>query len=930
MKPLLDTIDPWIGPLIKEYPWLESVFSGIGITVVTATLAALGTLTTFLWRRWRRKPARAHPESRQDVHITVTPPPSIKPSPDPERRQRYLERMIQEWNTLRLQALDPAAADARARPLSLEQVYVDLQTTTPRPERLQLKDKERHEQPPLSVVEALCHAESQRMVLLGQPGSGKSTFSRHLALNLARALQSPGEFALSDRLPGWDGPTRLPAVISLGRLAAELKGDGVEQVAAGIRAQIDAYGAIAGYGETLLEELRTGDGLVIFDGLDEVPGKRRGLLKTALGRFATAYPRCWVLVTCRTHSYRQDTGWRLEWSAEHELADFSDAQIEHFVTAWYQARSEQDPGAKATNQRKAATLRAALAPNDPRGLLELARTPLLLTVMAIVHTHKELPGSRVAVYRECVDILLLRWHKSRGGDSERRGLLEDLTPHHVTERQLEQGLCEVAYRAHEAGEADRFGGGGRALVGGDTLRGVLHRHFRKSNEAVGVFLDYCRHANGLLLAQGAVTTVEDGEPERIYAFPHLSFEEYMAARHLRRLRGGCTSKAAELAGDSAWREVVRFLGEYLCHDRDGDIDLALALLKRLCPEDTPTSDADWRRVWLAGDLLPAVRQEAQEEDRDRAVETRIASRLVDCLGSAEALVDAPQDRAAVGRALARVGDPRPGVGLRDKGLPDIAWARIPGTAAVRESGRFPEFAAFKMGEFSFEIDDFALAVYPVTVAQYRPFVDRGGYGEDRYWSKAGRQMRDEESWEAPASWESPLWTLANHPVVGVSWYEAEAYCNWLNAQLPAEQAVRLATEAEWEWAARGPKGRKYPWGEVSPEGRCNYWESGIRRTSAVGAFPSGAGDWWQSWSGDDAVLQDLSGNVYEWVGSEHTDDYSTAGEYIGRNRAGGYRVIRGGAWNNEARSVRAARRYSWPPEGRFDFVGFRLARTLML
>jgi predicted NACHT family NTPase len=80
-----------------------------------------------------------------------------------------------------------------------------------------------------------------------------------------------------------------------------------------------------------LKELRTADSLVIFDDLDEVPGTKRSLVRAALNQFAAVYPRCWVLVTCRTHSYQQDSGGQLPWQAE-KLAFFSDAQMETFIT----------------------------------------------------------------------------------------------------------------------------------------------------------------------------------------------------------------------------------------------------------------------------------------------------------------------------------------------------------------------------------------------------------------------------------------------------------------------------------------------------------------------------------------------------------------------------------------------------------------------
>ncbi|HYQ91687.1 MAG TPA: SUMF1/EgtB/PvdO family nonheme iron enzyme, partial [Candidatus Competibacteraceae bacterium] len=662
---------------------------------------------------------------------------------------------------------------------------------------------------------------------------------------------------------------------------------------------------------------------------------RRAQVKAALNRFAAVHDRCRIMVTCRTHSYQQDKGWQLAWPV-YELAPFSDAKISAFIAGWYGALSRRDPGREMSYQQKASTLQAALAPNDPRGLLELARTPLLLTVMAIVHAHKELPGSRVAVYRECVELLLLRWQKARAEEGGRQSLLDTLAAYGVTERQLEQGLCEVAYRAHEVGEAKRLGGGGRALVSEDTLRGVLHRWFQKSDAAVTDFLDYCQHANGLLLAQGAVATVTDAAAETVYAFPHLSFEEYLAARHLRRLRlsgSSFTRHAAELAGEPNWREVVRFLGEYLCHDKEGgDIVYAQDLLTRLCPMRQPADDADWRRNWLAGELLPALRQEAAEPERDEGLEERITGRLVALLQASSALRDTHQDRAAVGRALARVGDPRPGVGLGAEGLPDFQWVPIPGTAAVRASGCFSNFTELRLGSGArsdlntaldkpfwgikedwsaqagpLEITAFKLAIYPVTVAQFRPFVEQG-YREDRWWSEAGR--RDRGARTQPYFWDDPVWTLDNHPVVGVTWYDAEAYCNWLNEQLRLPRGtIRLPTEAEWEWAARGPDGRRYPWGDEWESWRCNSSESGLNRTSAVGCFPgSSENRWWKAILPDSGVVHDLAGNVWEWTASEYTEDYSGASQSVLNAHSGSPCVLRGGSWDDAPLWLRGAAR----------------------
>ncbi|MEI2780994.1 MAG: hypothetical protein V9H25_06910 [Candidatus Competibacter sp.] len=444
----------------------------------------------------------------------------------------------------------------------------------------------------------------QRMVLLGQPGSGKSTLGRYLCLTLAEALLEPDAANLAERLPGWIGSALLPVFVPLRQLAAGLPATGpgsAGQIGVFIRQQMDARDALRGFGEPLLKELENQGGLVIFDGLDEVAGAQRARVKQALQEFADLYPRCRILVTCRVHSYRQDSAWQLNWAAEHTLADFDQNQIEHFIDAWYHALAVLNPGSPVDYAGKARTLKTALAPNDPRGLRDLAGTPLLLTVMVIVHTYKELPDSRVGVYRECVDILLLRWQGAREGEARRPPLLDKLLPHGGTALKVQQGLREIAFEAHRDGGRDRQGG--RALVSDVIIGGVMRRWL--GSDGADIFLDYCRHTNGLLLVDQVVAG-EAAEPAIRYVFPHLSFEEYLAALYLLQQPKGLGEIVA-LTGDPAWWEVARFYGEHLCHDEQGGNPyLAKTLLAELHPGPRTTGPRRWRlAAGVAGGNLVA-------------------------------------------------------------------------------------------------------------------------------------------------------------------------------------------------------------------------------------------------------------------------------------------------------------------------------------
>jgi iron(II)-dependent oxidoreductase len=212
------------------------------------------------------------------------------------------------------------------------------------------------------------------------------------------------------------------------------------------------------------------------------------------------------------------------------------------------------------------------------------------------------------------------------------------------------------------------------------------------------------------------------------------------------------------------------------------------------------------------------------------------------------------------------------------------------------------------------LDAFRIGRYPVTNAQYARFIEEGGYENRDYWIEAGRVWREAESIAQPRFWEDPKWNQPNHPVVGVSWYEAVAYCRWLSET--TGQEFRLPSEAEWEKAARGEHGREWPWGNEFDPQKANTEESGLRRTTPVGQYsPEGDSPYGAS---------DMAGNVWEWC-STLERDYPYQPDDSREDLEGeGPRVVRGGSWFDDQRGVRCAYRHWDDPDDRDLNLGFRV------
>ncbi len=869
--------------------------------------------------------------------------------------RRYREWVVRQNALLDLGDLGSAADAGRSGGrLKLARVYVELDTTSlDEPERrsetkgremLSSRDLEKAEK--LTAVGALL--KHRRLALLGLPGAGKSTFIRNLSLHLAAHPLPPNQGVLEElKLKGEDLPPipdwpaadaeMVPITVVLRRFAAECapKAAPPDNAGSGARPQPKAAHAchlwdfiqsnlreenLDDAARPLREALETGRAIVFFDGLDEVPDdEQKQFVCEAVRQFAeSVFAPSRMVLTCRTFSYRNQD-WRVPGFNEVELAEFDDEKIQRFIPAWFEALAEEGVLTAEQARHKGSTLWPAIR---ERGLRELAGNPLQLTNMAVLHRVETLPDNRALLYDRLVRLLLLQWDKVRFDKDKVAVPLHALREEaECREDEFVDGLAWLAWQVHDP----KHGGqpGQPADISEMELRGALERlHPSQDDSTAG----RCRKADWALrvvqvFRQRGALLREEGRG--MFKFPHRSYQEFLAGTHLAQ-QPDFVKEAAALVDDSRhWWEVVRWAANYMAYVKRST-HLSLGLAAELCADaqQDHLSPLAWRKVYLAGDILAEIGVSQVRRCRgvgdERLTQARqLLARLIE-LGD-DALP--ARERAAAGITLGKLEDPRRGVALGGDGLPDIGWIEIPAGDFPMGNDKPEVVWGTETPRFNCTLirQMYSISRYPITVAQYQAFVDAGGYADTAkdWWTEAGWEWKQSEKRAGPDNYDT-VYQTPNHPRVGVTWFEAVAFCRWLSVQL--EQNVMLPSEAQWERAARHTDARTFPWGnqEECPQ-RCNMAETGIGHTSAVGMFPSGKAE---------CGAMDMAGNVWEWCRTKWTNDYK---DYERREKelnepdGSDSRVLRGGSFGGVRVILRCAfRDRGVAPVGRGGGVGFRV------
>ncbi len=414
-----------------------------------------------------------------------------------------------------------------------------------------MKGQSDRQQQPVSAVELL-KSKAERVVLLGAPGAGKTTLINYWVVTaaLAQTEENPSASLSASGVGQY-----FPILIRIRDLAREPELSVLEFLERFVKRDLEIDSVPTGFFQ---HWLKTGQALILLDGLDEVADDTQrknvvGKIETFLG---TCDDRCPAIITSRPAGYRDDYFSRSQYP-HYELLPFDDEKIETFINHWYDSRVDLP----TERERRKSSLRKALS-TKPR-IKQLARNPLLLTIIAVIHRYKTLPKQRHELYRSAVETLISTWDKDK--ELTIRPVLK-----YLDIRDIQRLMKQLAYWIHSQGSVDDAENG--TQIERDTLIRKLGKFIQEIKAAeklqlyqaqaeAEAFLDkIIKDRAGLLSQQGKTR----------YAFVHKTFQEYLCSQEILYLQEDqdpddddyvphAKSHIQKHLHDPHWREVLLLL-----------------------------------------------------------------------------------------------------------------------------------------------------------------------------------------------------------------------------------------------------------------------------------------------------------------------------------------------------------------------------------
>ena len=763
-------------------------------------------------------------------------------------------------------------------PIRLEDIYVPLRAMMDRrgldnacyadAEEAEERLREHNCGMEISLAEAFRESEGRKrrgLVILGDPGSGKTTHMKRVLLWCLSEHADKGPESLG--LP----KDMIPVFLPLRELRDVKQGlhDFIQQ-------QLDDPNLLTpkGFGERLR---RRGKLLLLLDGLDEVmdTGHRQAVSRW-IEKLHDVLPDCRFIVTCRFAGYTEEARLNEDFLEMH-IRPLSAEQAEAFIHNWYRTvvrdQFDNPKQAEIEANRQADDLCARLREPEFRALkvFSMTRNPLLLTNICLVHYDRGiLPKNRARLYDECTEVLLERWRQAKKVQIK------------VTAESGKRVLQPAALWMHRETGRMRAKAEDLAPIIDPVIKAVKWPH-----GSAREFLRTVRDESGLLT----------GWDQEHYGFMHLGFQEYLTALEIRGKFFSDPSILKELAakfGQSWWREVILLLlavegrmfepfmrhvvnlsafAKYpdlvdACLEDSGEV--SLFPFSDLLQTDPGTSEEFWKQQMAALRVLERVNAESVEE-------------LIPILKN--------HPYAEIQKRIrALLKEEKQDVIFTPKG--NVELVRIPAGTFLMGSPENEKGRSKTEGpQHEVQVPEFYMGRYPVTNEEYGRFMTDTGAKEPGYWG--------ESNWNGP-----------KQPVVGVSWYDAQKFAEWIGGRLPSE--------AEWEYACRAGTTTRFYNGDTEKDLDRAAW---YRKNSGDKTHPVGEKE------PNSFGIYDILGNVWEWCEDDWYENYENApadGSAWKNNPRKDRRVLRGGSLLDSSVDVRCAARDRNLPDYWNFYWGFRL------
>ncbi|WP_017219030.1 SUMF1/EgtB/PvdO family nonheme iron enzyme [Pseudoalteromonas sp. NJ631] len=799
------------------------------------------------------------------------------------------------------------------------------------------------------IVEALELPESNRALVLGDPGAGKSTLIDVIVCKLAKSnsLEIPIHVRLSELSPRedltfWHAVDEIQSLTQNGEFA---------------ESEIISK---------LSEALSKGQAIILFDGIDELSEKNTGGVIQTIRHAEQKFPHCQIIATCRTTDYQNlDPQFKLNFSIL-RLLPFDLSDIIDYVDRWYSVLEQIDFLVEVNSRKR--DLQDTL--RNSSELTQLGATPLLLTLMVLVHTTSGgLPKSRALLYSETLKHLLAEsplWRRKYGASAL---ALSDLLP--VIER--------LGFEIHKLEVESDEPVVGLSL---SQIHDIITDHFAINHDVgtaqykqvrrkIELVRERVENSNGLLV-----------ETRRGHlGFSHRSLQEFAAGKHF--LNQSSPELIKSLATSAHWREPLILMAGYGGREAN-----ALFFISKVIEELTLTAVSGAKRdrqlAILSGEMLAEIGKDtliargqswiiddlSKRNDERLSIWTHVVEFLTDAQGARDVEI---RERITILRVLGRLGDKR-FVDYRGNSIPIQSRLSYFPPTSIEIGDKSPNRPKPKsklvettpIRKYVFD-QGFHVVKYPITNIEYAQFIENGGYEDYKYWCEDGRKwlkgehdfrgllqtktkewvtrdfgpelasgkyrmediLRESDAMTRPRKepffWRNERYNQSNQPVVGINLWEAKAYCFWLQEHLKelgkisSNTVIRLPLEREWERAARGSVGGTvYPWGDEPPTAEHAHTRRNgldLDYATPVGSFSKGRTNF---------DLYDMAGNVWEWTISRAVQPLEEE-DYIRDNMHGIVDVVvRGGSWfSDEPESIRCGYRGIDLPQNVYYDVGFR-------